>query len=171
MITQETTRTNSSLLKGIMWHGLGLRRIKYMEDLNLYAPNETTIMMGSVLPSAPTVRGMAIWSGTGHYKKDCPKLKNKNQGNQVWNDNAVARAYAVGTAGTNPNSNVVTGRNHILEKGQGWLEEYQFNELLTLLDDFETPNIPTHGTAIKPLKAVLLLNDDNIRWNRLLPLR
>ncbi|GKA91884.1 putative reverse transcriptase domain-containing protein [Tanacetum coccineum] len=45
----------------------------------------------------------------GHYKRDCPKLKNKNQGNQAGNGNAVARAYAVGTAGTNPNSNVVTG--------------------------------------------------------------
>ncbi|GKA19659.1 putative reverse transcriptase domain-containing protein [Tanacetum coccineum] len=45
----------------------------------------------------------------GNYKRDCPKVKNKNQGNQAGNGNAVARAYAVGTAGTNPNSNVVTG--------------------------------------------------------------
>nr|GEV92802.1 reverse transcriptase domain-containing protein [Tanacetum cinerariifolium] len=45
----------------------------------------------------------------GHYKSDCPQLKNENQGNQTGNGNAVARAYAVGTAGTNPNSNVVTG--------------------------------------------------------------
>ncbi|GJR32307.1 putative reverse transcriptase domain-containing protein [Tanacetum coccineum] len=44
----------------------------------------------------------------GHYKKDCPKLKNKNQGNQAGDGNAVARAYAVGMAGTNQNSNVVT---------------------------------------------------------------
>ncbi|GKA69930.1 putative reverse transcriptase domain-containing protein [Tanacetum coccineum] len=44
----------------------------------------------------------------GHYKSNCPKLKNKNQGNQAGNGNAVARAYAVGTKGTNPNSNVVT---------------------------------------------------------------
>nr|GEY50037.1 hypothetical protein [Tanacetum cinerariifolium] len=45
----------------------------------------------------------------GHYKRDCPKLKNKNQGNQAGYGNAQARAYDVGTAGTNPNSNVVTG--------------------------------------------------------------
>nr|GEW41324.1 putative reverse transcriptase domain-containing protein [Tanacetum cinerariifolium] len=45
----------------------------------------------------------------GHYKKDCLKVRNKNQGNQVGNDNAVARAYVVGTIGTNSNSNVVTG--------------------------------------------------------------
>nr|GEX54471.1 putative reverse transcriptase domain-containing protein [Tanacetum cinerariifolium] len=45
----------------------------------------------------------------GHYKRDCPKLKNKNQGNQFGNGNAVAKAYVVGTARTNPNFNVVTG--------------------------------------------------------------
>nr|GFA06583.1 hypothetical protein [Tanacetum cinerariifolium] len=44
----------------------------------------------------------------GHYKSECPKLKNGNQGNRAGNGNAVARAYAVGTAETNPNSNVVT---------------------------------------------------------------
>ncbi|GJY32730.1 putative reverse transcriptase domain-containing protein [Tanacetum coccineum] len=45
----------------------------------------------------------------GHFKNNCPKLRNKNQGNQAGNGNSVARAYGVGTAGTNPNSNVVTG--------------------------------------------------------------
>nr|GEU42841.1 reverse transcriptase domain-containing protein [Tanacetum cinerariifolium] len=45
----------------------------------------------------------------GHYKSECPKLKNGNQGNRARNGNAMARAYAVGTAETNPNSNVVTG--------------------------------------------------------------
>ncbi|GKA06441.1 putative reverse transcriptase domain-containing protein [Tanacetum coccineum] len=45
----------------------------------------------------------------GHYKKDCPKLKNKKRGNQAGNDVTIARAYAVGNAGKNPHSNVVTG--------------------------------------------------------------
>nr|GEX27851.1 putative reverse transcriptase domain-containing protein [Tanacetum cinerariifolium] len=45
----------------------------------------------------------------GHYKSDCPKLKNGNQGNQTRNGNVKARAYAVGTVGTNPNLYVVTG--------------------------------------------------------------
>ncbi|GJY45202.1 putative reverse transcriptase domain-containing protein [Tanacetum coccineum] len=52
---------------------------------------------------------MAIWLGTGHFKKDCLKLKNKNHGYQARNGNAVARAFVVGTVGINPNSNVVTG--------------------------------------------------------------
>nr|GFC03281.1 hypothetical protein [Tanacetum cinerariifolium] len=45
----------------------------------------------------------------GHYKSDCPKLKNGNQRNRAGNRNVVARTYAVGTVGTNLNSNVVTG--------------------------------------------------------------
>ncbi|GJZ00426.1 putative reverse transcriptase domain-containing protein [Tanacetum coccineum] len=45
----------------------------------------------------------------GHYKKDCPKLKNNNHGNLAGNGRAPARAYAVGNVGKNPNANVVTG--------------------------------------------------------------
>ncbi|GKC68855.1 reverse transcriptase domain-containing protein [Tanacetum coccineum] len=47
----------------------------------------------------------------GHFKTDCPKLKNNNnnRGNQVRIANAPAKVYAVGHAGTNPNSNVVMG--------------------------------------------------------------
>ncbi|GKD27848.1 putative reverse transcriptase domain-containing protein [Tanacetum coccineum] len=45
----------------------------------------------------------------GHFRSNGPKLKKTNQGNQAGNGNAVARAYDVGTAGTNPNSNVVAG--------------------------------------------------------------
>ncbi|GJT47689.1 putative reverse transcriptase domain-containing protein [Tanacetum coccineum] len=45
----------------------------------------------------------------GHFKRDCPRLKNKNHGNQGGNGNAPAKVYMVGNAGTNPDSNVVTG--------------------------------------------------------------
>ncbi|GKB48205.1 putative reverse transcriptase domain-containing protein [Tanacetum coccineum] len=45
----------------------------------------------------------------GHFKKDCPKLKNGNHGNQCGNGNAPTKVYVVGNAGTNPDSNVVTG--------------------------------------------------------------
>ncbi|GJZ01807.1 putative reverse transcriptase domain-containing protein [Tanacetum coccineum] len=45
----------------------------------------------------------------GHFKRECPKLKNKNHGNQGGNGNAPAKVYVVGNAGTNPDSNVVTG--------------------------------------------------------------
>ncbi|GKB63377.1 reverse transcriptase domain-containing protein [Tanacetum coccineum] len=46
----------------------------------------------------------------GHFKRECPKLKNnKNRGNPDGNVNAPAKVYAVCHAGTNPDSNVVTG--------------------------------------------------------------
>ncbi|GJY42480.1 putative reverse transcriptase domain-containing protein [Tanacetum coccineum] len=45
----------------------------------------------------------------GHYKKDCPKLKNNNRGNQAGNGGAQARAYVVENARKNPNANVVMG--------------------------------------------------------------
>ncbi|GJR44526.1 putative reverse transcriptase domain-containing protein [Tanacetum coccineum] len=44
----------------------------------------------------------------GHFKRECPKLKNSNnRGNPTGNVNAPAKVYAVGHAGTNPDSNVV----------------------------------------------------------------
>ncbi|GKA70570.1 putative reverse transcriptase domain-containing protein [Tanacetum coccineum] len=57
----------------------------------------------------------------GHFKKDCPKLRSQNRGNQARNKNGnktgnqtggngvTAKAYAIGGGGTNPDSNVVTG--------------------------------------------------------------
>ncbi|GJV42067.1 putative reverse transcriptase domain-containing protein [Tanacetum coccineum] len=46
----------------------------------------------------------------GHFKRECPKLKNNNNhGNQGGNGNAPAKVYAVGHAGTDPDSKVVMG--------------------------------------------------------------
>ncbi|GJR77908.1 putative reverse transcriptase domain-containing protein [Tanacetum coccineum] len=45
----------------------------------------------------------------GNFKRDCPKLKNKNHGDQGGNGNAPTKVYVVGNAGINPDSNVVTG--------------------------------------------------------------
>ncbi|GJU95589.1 reverse transcriptase domain-containing protein [Tanacetum coccineum] len=46
----------------------------------------------------------------GHFKRECPKLKNNNNhGNQVVGGNAPTKVYPIGHAGTNPDSNVVTG--------------------------------------------------------------
>ncbi|GKD84018.1 putative reverse transcriptase domain-containing protein [Tanacetum coccineum] len=79
-----------------------------------------------------------------HYKRDCPKLKNKNQGNQVGNGNVVARAYDVGTAGTNPNSNVITGtfllNNHyaLILFGTGADRSFVSTAFSSLIDIFPT---------------------------------
>ncbi|GKA68363.1 putative reverse transcriptase domain-containing protein [Tanacetum coccineum] len=50
-----------------------------------------------------------IQRAQGHFKMECPKLKNNNRGNQGGNGNAPAKVYAIGHAGTNPDLNVVTG--------------------------------------------------------------
>nr|GEY43471.1 putative reverse transcriptase domain-containing protein [Tanacetum cinerariifolium] len=63
----------------------------------------------------------------GHFKSEYPKLKNGNQGNQAGNGNAITRAYAVGTAETNPNSNVVIDHGYDVELADGriiWLSKY-----------------------------------------------
>ncbi|GJW15558.1 putative reverse transcriptase domain-containing protein [Tanacetum coccineum] len=52
----------------------------------------------------------------GHFRKDCPKLRNQNRGNQTGNktgnktrsNEATTKAYAI-RGGANPDSNVVTG--------------------------------------------------------------
>ncbi|GJR93629.1 putative reverse transcriptase domain-containing protein [Tanacetum coccineum] len=42
----------------------------------------------------------------GHFKKECPRMKNNkgNRGNQVGNDRAPAKVYVVGNAGENPDN-------------------------------------------------------------------
>ncbi|GJX63454.1 putative reverse transcriptase domain-containing protein [Tanacetum coccineum] len=49
-----------------------------------------------------------------HFKRDCPKLKNKNRVNQGRNGNAPAKVYVVGNPGTNPDSNVIMGKHVFL---------------------------------------------------------
>ncbi|GJV80832.1 hypothetical protein Tco_1516702 [Tanacetum coccineum] len=52
----------------------------------------------------------------GHFRKDCPKLRNQNRGNkngnktenQTGGNEATERAYAIGGGGANPDSNIVT---------------------------------------------------------------
>nr|GEW59023.1 reverse transcriptase domain-containing protein [Tanacetum cinerariifolium] len=60
-------------------------------------------------------------------RKDCPKLRNQNRGNQTRNmtgkktrDNEVtAKAYAIGGGRTNPYSNVVTDTSYAVELADG----------------------------------------------------
>nr|GFA09584.1 putative reverse transcriptase domain-containing protein [Tanacetum cinerariifolium] len=44
----------------------------------------------------------------GHFRRECPKLKNNNHGNQGGRNNASARVYTIGRVGTDPDANVVT---------------------------------------------------------------
>ncbi|GKA76216.1 putative reverse transcriptase domain-containing protein [Tanacetum coccineum] len=44
----------------------------------------------------------------GHFKSNCPRLRNNDRGNQAGNDRALAKLYVVGNTGANPD-NVVAG--------------------------------------------------------------
>nr|GEY88524.1 putative reverse transcriptase domain-containing protein [Tanacetum cinerariifolium] len=114
-----------------------LVKINLMGDLSLCALSATITMMVHVLRNAKSatklatllvivgvqqmstllitrwamgwVRSLLVMSGSqGHFRKDFPKFKNNNRGTQGGNATALAKVYAVGCAGTNPNSNVVT---------------------------------------------------------------
>nr|GEY54766.1 hypothetical protein [Tanacetum cinerariifolium] len=98
-----------------------------------------------------------------HYKSDCPKLKNGNQGNRAGNGNAMARAYAVGTAETNPNSIVVTGtfllNNHyaliLFDTGA---DRSFVSTVFSLLIDI-IPTTLDHGYDVE-------LADDRLIWSK-----
>ncbi|GKA52489.1 putative reverse transcriptase domain-containing protein [Tanacetum coccineum] len=49
----------------------------------------------------------------GHYRSDCPKLKDQNHGNKTGNKSSIGKArrkaYVLGGRDANPDSNVVTG--------------------------------------------------------------
>nr|GFC95065.1 hypothetical protein [Tanacetum cinerariifolium] len=53
--------------------------------------------------------GRAYTASSGHFRRECPKLKNNNNhGNQSGRNNAPTRVYVVGHTGKDPNANVVT---------------------------------------------------------------
>ncbi|GJU16216.1 putative reverse transcriptase domain-containing protein, partial [Tanacetum coccineum] len=45
----------------------------------------------------------------GHYRKDCPKVKNQNRGNKARVPDARGKAYVLGGGDANPSSNTVMG--------------------------------------------------------------
>ncbi|GKF70873.1 putative reverse transcriptase domain-containing protein [Tanacetum coccineum] len=111
-----------------------------MGDLGPYAQNAITTMKVRVLQSAINAINMVtspvtvgVWEMPttlttrrapdrvrkptyfecgvqGHFKKECPRMKNNkgNHGNQAGNDRAPAKVYVVGNSGANPD-NVVAG--------------------------------------------------------------
>nr|GFA75093.1 hypothetical protein [Tanacetum cinerariifolium] len=70
--------------------------------------NNANNQRGTELGQKPTCYECGV---RGYFRRECPKLKNNNNhGNQGRRNNAPARVYAVGCAGTDPDANVVTGK-------------------------------------------------------------
>nr|GFC73200.1 hypothetical protein [Tanacetum cinerariifolium] len=68
--------------------------------------NNANNQRGTELGQKPTRYECGV---KGHYRRECPKMKNNNNhGNQGGRNNAPARVYDVGRAGTDPDANVVT---------------------------------------------------------------
>ncbi|GJT61652.1 hypothetical protein Tco_1005185 [Tanacetum coccineum] len=49
-----------------------------------------------------------------HFKKTAREVRNETRGKATWNAMQPAKVYVVGNAGTNPDSNVVTGKRDSL---------------------------------------------------------
>ncbi|GKC87462.1 putative reverse transcriptase domain-containing protein, partial [Tanacetum coccineum] len=72
----------------------------------------------------------------GHYRKDCPKLRNHNRGNKTGkktrnttrSNKAITRAYVIGRGGANPDSDVVTDTSYAVELADG-----RFSETIVIL--------------------------------------
>ncbi|GKC95647.1 putative reverse transcriptase domain-containing protein [Tanacetum coccineum] len=138
--TNNNNRTRGRTLAGLLLQGLVKRSHtgdlnSYAQSATITTmvhvlPNATNATKLAILPVTVEVRQMptmlttrrALVSGSpqeptcyecgvqGHFKRECPKLKNNNnRGNQVGGGNAPAKVYAVGHARTNPDSNVMTG--------------------------------------------------------------
>ncbi|GJX33587.1 reverse transcriptase domain-containing protein [Tanacetum coccineum] len=70
----------------------------------------------------------------GHYRSDCPKLKDQNRGNKAGNKNGVSeargKAYVLGGGDANPDSNVVKDVSYAVE-----LANRRISETNTVLRD------------------------------------
>ncbi|GJZ88007.1 putative reverse transcriptase domain-containing protein [Tanacetum coccineum] len=89
------------------------------DKIERYVGGLPDMIHGNIVASKPKTMQEAIEIGhcvnygqesQGHFKKECPRLKNNkgNRGNQAGNDRAPAKVYVVGNAGANPD-NVVAG--------------------------------------------------------------
>ncbi|GJR49890.1 putative reverse transcriptase domain-containing protein [Tanacetum coccineum] len=63
----------------------------------------------------------------GHYKNECPKLRNQKRGNKkgnkTGNNETKARAYAIRGGGANPDSNFITDTSYAIELADGRISE------------------------------------------------
>ncbi|GJS19589.1 putative reverse transcriptase domain-containing protein [Tanacetum coccineum] len=63
----------------------------------------------------------------GHYRSDCPKLKDQNRRNKIGNKSGIGKArgkaYMLGGGDANPNSNVVTNVSYAVELADGRVSE------------------------------------------------
>ncbi|GJY29635.1 putative reverse transcriptase domain-containing protein [Tanacetum coccineum] len=114
-IFPRTIKTNNSRIRGRTQARPTLQEIvtgNHTSGLNLYVLSVITIMKQVLAHLAQGANTNAITcfecGAQGHFKRNCPKLRNNNRGNQGGNDRAPAKVYVIGNAGADPD-NVVAG--------------------------------------------------------------
>ncbi|GJU63309.1 putative reverse transcriptase domain-containing protein [Tanacetum coccineum] len=99
--------TNNNRIRGRTRAGLMLRVGHLARDYRSTAnANTANNQRGTRARQNPTCYKCGAQE---HFKRDYPKMENNNRGNQGGNGNALAKVYAVGRAGINPDSNIITG--------------------------------------------------------------
>ncbi|GJW10815.1 putative reverse transcriptase domain-containing protein [Tanacetum coccineum] len=112
MTLPRTTRTIHSITKGRILAEPTLRDLvirNSMEDLNLYVPSANTTITVHVLQNYTSATNLVTWLVIVEVLQVLIRVVTKEEMGQVRNANAPAKVYAVGHAGTNPDSNVVMG--------------------------------------------------------------
>ncbi|GJY31175.1 putative reverse transcriptase domain-containing protein, partial [Tanacetum coccineum] len=73
----------------------------------------------------------------GHYRKDCPKIKNQNRGNKARVPDARGKAYVLGGGDANSGSNTVTGTfllNVTVKENKDKSDEKRLEDVPTVRD-------------------------------------
>ncbi|GJR67958.1 putative reverse transcriptase domain-containing protein, partial [Tanacetum coccineum] len=82
-----------------------------------YMAKDCRTVVATQAPRAPVSNQRVVTyfgcGGQGHFKSDYPKLKNHNRENKAASNDAHGRAYALGGADGNPDSNILTGMFHL----------------------------------------------------------
>ncbi|GJW12054.1 putative reverse transcriptase domain-containing protein [Tanacetum coccineum] len=103
----------------------------------------------------------------GYFKRECPKLKNNNnRGNPAGNVNAPAKVYAIGHAGTNPDSNVVMGTFLLNNRYASILFDIDVNK--SFVSTSFSSKIDITPTALDHYYDVELADERIIRLNTIL---
>ncbi|GJZ67919.1 putative reverse transcriptase domain-containing protein [Tanacetum coccineum] len=73
-------------------------------------------------------------SGTGHFRRNCPKLRNNDRGNQAGNDRAPAKVYVVGNAGANPRTSSLCEEPNPLLRIDDLFDQLQGSSVYSKID-------------------------------------